>query len=245
MTGLTPDSPRLSEEAGGDVHGFPVAADPERALAIQHARAAARPALAALFLLDHRFGTILAGTGEPQIGAMRLIWWREALERLDASPAPAEPLLTTVAETLLPLGISGAELAAMEEGWMALLEGDPPDAELIARHGEERGARLFLLAGRILGEEAVSPDGLLADAGAGWALADLARRLRSPVGAAGARDQAVKRLEIIADRRWPRSLRPLGMLAMLARRDAQASSPERRGAPGRLLRMLRHRLTGR
>jgi hypothetical protein len=46
--------------------------------------------------------------------------------------------------------------------------------------------------------------------------------------------------------RLPPRLRPLGMLSALARRDAGEGRPrwEPRGSPRRMLRMLRHRLTG-
>jgi phytoene synthase len=46
--------------------------------------------------------------------------------------------------------------------------------------------------------------------------------------------------------RWPARLRPLGMLAAVAKRDLEPKRPrwERPGSPGRMLRMLRHRLTG-
>ena len=43
----------------------------------------------------------------------------------------------------------------------------------------------------------------------------------------------------------PKPLRPLGMLAVLARRDAGRGLPlERPGSPARVLRAVRHRLTG-
>ena len=237
--GLTPDSVSLWESLR---HG----ADPERALAIVHAPAAARPALTTLFLLDLRFGEILAATRDPQIGAMRLTWWREALEKLDITPPPAEPLLEAVAETLLPRGLSGDSLGEMEDGWYALLEGDPPGAELIRRHGAARGGALFVLAGRLLaGEAADGSADLLRAAGTGWALVDLSRRLSDPIASAEARAQAVNALESIGKRRWPRSLRPLGMLARLAIIDAHAAAVAQPGSPARMLRMAWHRLSGR
>ncbi len=227
---------------GTDVAASLRAADPERALAIAYAPAPIRPALAALFMLDLRFGAILSATREPMIGAMRLAWWREALETLDRAAPPAEPLLGVLAAHVVPRGVAGAELAAMEDGWAALLEGDPPAAAQIARHGEERGARLFGLAGRLLGD---SDEKLTGAAGAGWALADLAQRLSNAGAAAEARRQALARLEAIRGRRWPAALRPIGMLAVLARRDAERPEARRPGSPRRLARMLAHRLTGR
>lgn len=213
--------------------------DPERALAVLHAPAAARPALAALFALDRHLGGIVAGTTQPAIGQMRLLWWRDALAALDAAPPPAEPLLAAVARALLPAGVSGAELAAMIEGWAVLLDADMLDPDAIAAHGRGRGAVLFALAARLL-----AGGGDVAAAGEGWALADLAARLSEPGAAATAWRQAQARFAD-APRRWPRRLRAIGMLAMLARVDAARAERPARGTPGRVLRMLAHRLSGR
>lgn len=135
-------------------------------------------------------------------------------------------------------GVSGAALADIEDGWAALLDGEP-DAAAIARHGRERGGRLFAAAARLLGAEAPVVDA----AGTGWALADLAHRHRDPVVQGEARRQAVQALA--GSFRWPAPLRPLGALAVLARRDATGVGPRRQGSPARVTRMLAIRLTGR
>ena len=69
---------------------------------------------------------------QPALGAIRLAWWREALERLDTSPPPPEPRLQAVATELLPRGVTGAMLAELEDGWAALLD-EEPDVERIGR----------------------------------------------------------------------------------------------------------------
>ena len=219
-------------------------ADPERALALAYAPQSRRAGLAALWLLDERLGGIVASTTDPMVGAIRLAWWREALEELDRSPPPAEPLLQEIADTILPHGVSGAELAEIEAGWAVLLEEDPPGDEVIARHGSLRGGPLFAAASKLL---TGSPSEDAAAAGEGWALTDLGFRLSGEAGRASARTQAAARFRAIADYRWPTALRPLGMLAMLARRDAfrPATRDRRQGSPRRLLRAMRHRMTGR
>ena len=95
--------------------------DPDRRLALAYVPAARRPALEALWRLDVNLGAVLAGGRDPMIGRIRLAWWREALEALDRSPPAAEPLLRSLAAHVLPAGVSGAELAAMEQGWAELL----------------------------------------------------------------------------------------------------------------------------
>jgi 15-cis-phytoene synthase len=214
-------------------------ADPERALAVAYAPADRRAALTALFALDERFGGIVSSTSEPMIGLMRLAWWREALEKLDRDPAPAEPLLGVIAAAVLPRGVTGLSLSAIEDGWAALVDGES-DADSIARHGRERGGNLFKAAAALLGAD----DGRLAMAGEVWALTDLGYRHSSRM----VRDNALARAREIAGTmpsgRWNSAARPLAALFVLAQRDALAKHRSQ-GAPGRLLRMLALRLTGR
>ncbi len=181
---------------------------------------------------------MLATGREPMVTRIRLAWWREALERLDREKAPAEPVLQALAAHVLPT-ISGAELAAMEEGWAQLVGEGPLDPDALHHYAARRGGLLFAYSARLLGSP--SP---VETAGARWALADLARR-SSSAGDAQAASSAALSLEEPGI--WPRKSRPLGMLSVLARRDLErgAGSLERQGSPARMLRMLRHWLTGR
>lgn len=214
-------------------------ADPERALAVDYAPVFLRGGLQVLFALDERFGTIVANTTEPTIGLVRLAWWRETLERLDGAAAPAEPLLTAIGAEIIARGVAGRALADIEDGWAALLDGEP-DGAAVARHGRERGGKLFRAAADLLS----SADEAVVAAGVGWALSDLAHRHSDPVVKAEARRQALVALAT-APRRWPKPLRPLGALAVLARRDAEHAGPRAQGSPRRVARMLAMRLTGR
>ncbi|MET0376783.1 MAG: squalene/phytoene synthase family protein, partial [Rhizorhabdus sp.] len=69
--------------------------DPERQLALTYAPPPVRAGLACLWQIDERMAAIVAAAREPAIGAMRLLWWRDALAKLDdaEAPVPAEPLL--------------------------------------------------------------------------------------------------------------------------------------------------------
>jgi 15-cis-phytoene synthase len=60
-----------------------------------------RPAFDALFAIDDALGAVVASSTQPALGAIRLAWWRDALERLDVSPPPPEPRLQAVARELL------------------------------------------------------------------------------------------------------------------------------------------------
>jgi phytoene synthase len=210
--------------------------NPDRILALSYVPAARRPALKALFRLDTALGAVLAGGRDPMLSRIKLAWWREALEKLDREKAPAEPVLEALAAHVLPAGVTGGELAEMEEAWAVLLSDHLLTAEDLDLYAAKRGGLLFAYAARLLGGEGEAD-------GEAWALVDLARHS----GNAEDRDAALAAARARpVPPRLPASLRPLGMLAALARRDAEPSRPhwEPQGSPKRMLRMLRHRLTG-
>ena len=190
-----------------------------------------RPAFEALFQVDAAMGDVVARATQPVLGAVKLAWWRERLEELDQGMVPAEPRLRAVAERLLPRGVSGAELAALEDGWATLLE-----AQVEPQRISERGAALFRLGGRLLRAE----DERLGDAGALMALVSVGRR-----GLPDLLDQARDYERPLVRHRFARRLRPLTALARLAVRDLRSGPPfEPEGAPPRLAAMLRHRWSG-
>lgn len=215
--------------------------DADRLLALTYVSVDCRPAVRALWNLDATLGAVLAGGREPMIGRIKLAWWRDALEGLDDGKAPAEPVLQAIAEYILPKGISGADLASMEEGWVCLLNQERLSTADLDAYAEGRGSRLFRHTAKLLGAPAGEEVG---KGGEAWALVDLARRSADAADVDAALAAARGRAETS---RWPGRLRPLGMLAALARRDAEPDRRrwEQQGAPGRMLRMFRLRMTGR
>lgn len=208
--------------------------DPERALALVYAPQERRAALAVLWRLDERLGRVLDIAQEPMIRAIRLAWWREALEALDTRPAPDEPLLQDVVAHILPCGVTGAELSELEAGWSILVD-VPPD---LGGHAAARGPVLFSLAARLVG--GADDARRLADAGEGWALIDRLARGDGGDDGVALRARALLLLERALAKRWPRALRSLGVLAALALRDARPGGLESRrpGAPARIWRAL-------
>ena len=207
--------------------------DPERRLALAYVPTSRRAAVEALWRLDVALASVLATGREPMVSRIRLAWWREALERLDRAPPPAEPVLEALSARVLPAGVTGAGLAAMTDAWEPLLSPDPLSEGDLREYAARRG-RLFALTAQLLG-------GGEAD-GEGWALIDFARHSSNQAEAARALELA---RAVAMPVRWPRPLRPLGMLAVLARRDAGLGLPlEPAGSPARMMRMVRHRLTG-
>ena len=199
----------------------------DRDLVRLHWPVAVRPAFDALLAIDDVMGEVVAGASQPTLGAIKLAWWRAALERLDEAPPPGEPRLQAVVAKLFTYGISGAELAGIEDGWAALLD-EHIDWERVATRGE----RFFARGAQLLGHNHAG----LAEAGRAFGLGDAARR--GVAVPAAALTQARQRL---GPARFPRMLRPLTALTCLALRDPR--EPE--ATPGRAFALLRHRLTGR
>jgi len=190
-----------------------------------------RPAFDALLGIDDALAEVVATSTQPALGAIRLAWWREALERLDTSPPPPEPRLQAVAAELLPRGIAGKAVAVLEDGWATLLD-EEPDPERIAARGE----RLFALLAQLLG----GTDKLLDAAGRIYAYETARRRQLAANPHPPAED-----IRKLAGHRFPRRLRPVTALARLAARDArQAPVIELEATPGRALALLSHRLFG-
>ncbi|HEV2867630.1 MAG TPA: squalene/phytoene synthase family protein [Allosphingosinicella sp.] len=214
--------------------------DPDRRLALAYVPATRRPAVDALWRLDVTLGAVLVTGRDPMVSRIRLAWWRESLEKLDRAPPPAEPVLEALARRVLPEGVTGAQLAEMEQGWSLLTEPHPLSRADLDAYAQRRGGRLFRYAALLLGE---APEPAVDHAGEAWALVDLARRSSNQAEAAAALAAACERP---LPRSWPRRLRPIGMLAVLARRDAVRAPAtwEPQGSPRRMLRMLGHRLTG-
>src|SRR3546814_7084536 len=110
--------------------------DPDRTLALSYVPAKHRPAVEALWRLDAALGAVLAGGREPLIGQIKLVWWRDALEKLDRERAPAEPVLRAVAEHVVPI-VPGAALAEFEEAWSVLLNQEARSSSRSERHTSE------------------------------------------------------------------------------------------------------------
>jgi len=211
-------------------------------LALTYAPLPNRGALAALFSLDRAMGDVVRTTKEPLLGPIRLAWWRERLEELDDDgTAPAEPRLQQAAAELIPRGVTGRELAALEGGWLRMFDPFPWTVQT-SEAIWFRGNLLFGLGARVVGRA----DERIQGAGGLWTLVDAARHCSDPQSRAMLVEQARSFARGLAGVRFPGPLRPLSTLTVLAIRDCRRGEPfEREGTPGRAAAMLRHRFSGR
>jgi phytoene synthase len=193
-----------------------------------------RPSFATLWNLDLAFADIVASTTQTALGAIRMAWWRERLQELDAGiSAPDEPRLRAIQRHLVTRGISGEELSQLEDGWLPLLEPFPWD-EAAAEGLRLRGRVLFGIGARLLEGE---PEDAKA-AGALWSLVDGVRHCSDADSRQVLCGAARVSLGEVPTR-LPSNLRPLTILAALAAYDLRPG-----GRLGRIGAALAHRLRG-
>jgi len=179
-------------------------------LALAYAPAAARADWLTLLTFEHRLSQAARSAREPMLGQIRLTWWRDRLGEPASANPRGEPLLARLADW----GVGRQALAALVDGWEAvLIHAAPGDAVREAFIGGHCAACQALAA------KIGAPQGRVEAAAVAWAsheynsLYRLAGQVpRKPTGW----------------RRLPRGLRPLGVLAVL-------SDPRGSGA-GRVLR---------
>jgi phytoene synthase len=197
--------------------------DPDRLFALDHVPARHRGAVAAVWALDEQLGQIVASTTQPMVGQMRLLWWREALEKRMSG----HPLLAEMAAAF-ECGIEAEALGALIDGWEELLDPLPLDACKLAAFAKARGGQLFAMTAWICG--VTSAPG----AGEGWALADFGLRCSDKETSTRALAMASKILGDVNVKSLPRSLR---ILIRLARSDVEVGRKITR-TPWRFLRSV-------
>jgi phytoene synthase len=200
-----------------------------------------RPAFGALWNLDLAFADIIATSSEPALGAIRMAWWRERLEELDAGArAPAEPRLGAVAAELLPRGVSGADLSRLEDAWLPLL--NPfPWVEEAAEGLRQRGRILFGIGAYLLKGNRRDAEA----AGALWSLVDAARHCSDLPSRTYLLKEARNAIADLPRERPPMALRALTVLAALAAHEVLRNKPlDMGGGMGRLSVAVTHRIRG-
>jgi phytoene synthase len=203
------------------------ARDRDRYLATLYAPAAVRPALFALHALDLELAAVVVTTTEAMLGEIRLAWWREALNRLDTAPPPAQPTLAALARHALPLGVTGQALEPLEDGFLSLLLEERLAGATLDSHLDRRGGTLFGACATALGVAQSSAQVL----GRVWALGQL---IRPGVKAPPVDPDDARRIAAAAfPARLVPALRPLAALADFAVADvARALGDRPLGLPG-------------
>jgi len=210
-------------------------------LAVSYVPSHNRRALKALFAIDAAMGDVVRTSSEPMIGQIRLAWWRERLEELDQGKVPAEPRLQAVADALIPRGISGHDIAGLEDGWLKMFTPFAWDLSVVEALWF-RGRLLFWLGAKLLSKT----NDRIEAAGGLWAVIDAARHCSDQQSRTQLLEEGRKLGRGLSKAKFEPAVRPLSMLTVLAIRDLRRSEPfEPEGTPGRAAAMFRHRFFGR
>ena len=137
--------------------------DPDRAAVIAFQPAATRPALYALHAFNLEVAHLRETAGEPALGAMRLQWWRDALDEAASGRERRHAVLQPLAAAIREHGLPGDRFRRLLDARELDLDAAPP-ADLPA-YARETGGTLAALAGRIVSGRTGSED-----IGAAWAL---------------------------------------------------------------------------
>ena len=192
---------------------------PPLELALAYAPASARERWRGLLALDRRLQRIALGAREAVLAQIKLAWWRERFAMPAARWPGGEPLLAA----LHAWEPQRAALAGLVDGWEGLV-GAEADAAAVGTLVEARAQACAALADLLGHGDAVGETLAVARI---WARRDLAGRLGFGSGPPE-----------IPPIRLPRAMRPLAVLAELARSGEG-------GAALRLARAVRVGLLGR
>ena len=148
--------------------------DPDRYLTVLFAPAARRAALFALYAFNIEVAKTAEVVSEAPLGLLRLQWWRDALEAIEAGQTPrhavAEPLAEAVRRHNLDPALFGRLIDAREFD----LEGRAPaDLTALEAYAAGTSAGLVHLALQVLGVEAATARAAGSHAGIAWALTGL------------------------------------------------------------------------
>lgn len=195
--------------------------DFDRSTALQQMPYSIRRAMGALWAIDSAFADVISTTSELQLGAIRIVWWRDQLELLDTGkPPPFEWRLQEVAQELLPRGITGAELSQLERAWLPLLE-PFPWRDAVADGLALRGRVLFSAGARLLGGDPEEAEA----AGALWSLVDGARHCSDFHSRMYLLNRARQAIGTLPREKPPKRLRRLTGLAAMAAHDVLRNRP--------------------
>ena len=141
------------------------AADPDRALAALFAPRDVRDDLLALYAFNAELARIADQVTEPDLGAIRLQWWREAIEQAASGENTGHPVADTFGAVLARRGLSKARIGGLIDARsFDIGETVMPDSRTLEAYLFDTTGGLFALAAEIAGAEGEKRD-LVAEAG--------------------------------------------------------------------------------
>jgi phytoene synthase len=173
-------------ERGDTVRRIARSGDLDRALAALFAPRDGRADLLALYAFNVELSRIAEQVTEPELGAIRLQWWCEALERAAQGEATGHPVADALGETQRRHGLSVGMLAGLIDARsFDIATKTMPDWNALETYLHDTAGALFGLGAACFGASGSSLEPAASQAGLGYGLTGLMRAL--PVHAARGR----------------------------------------------------------
>ena len=173
-------------ERGDTVRRIARSGDPDRALAALFAPRQTRADLLALFALNVELARIAEQVSEPELGAIRLQWWRDALERAKEGEATGHPVADAFGEVMRRRSLAPDRIAGLLDARAFDIENKfMPDWSSLEAYLRDTAGALFALGAACGGASGASVEPAASQAGLAYGLTGLMRAL--PVHAASGR----------------------------------------------------------
>lgn len=117
-----------------------------------------RPGIWAVLAFNQEVAKTHSVVSEPMLGEIRLQWWREALDSIEAGAPREHPVVQALA-SIEQFGAIRPMLERVIDGWAKVLEADQTDLSDLVNHAEETGGVLVQALTLIL-DPAASKDTL-------------------------------------------------------------------------------------
>jgi phytoene synthase len=160
--------------------------DPDRSLAALFAPSEARERLFALYAFNVELARIPDQVSEPDLGFIRLQWWREALERSQRGWLTGNPVADAFGAVLRRRRIASSQVAALIDARsFDIAEKIMTDWPTLEAYLRATAGTLFVLAAEIVGAKSENLEPAVRSAALAYGLAGLMRAL--PVNASKGR----------------------------------------------------------
>lgn len=171
---------------GETVRRIARAGDPDRALAALFAPREARADLFALYAFNVELARVAEQVSEPGLGAIRIQWWREAIDKAASGETAGHPVADAFGDVVRRRALAPERVDSLVEAReFDAARGVMPDQASLEAYLRDTAGNLFALSASILGarDEAIAPAANAA--GLAYGLTGLMRAL--PMHAASGR----------------------------------------------------------
>lgn len=207
---------------GDSVRPIARAGDPDRTLAALFAPREARADLFTLYAFNVELARIAEQVSEPGLGAIRLQWWREAVDRAAKGEATGHPVADALSVAMSQRKLSRQRIDALIDARIFDVETKiMPDWASLDAYLHDTAGGLFALGAECLGARGPSLEPAASQAGLAYGLTGLMRAL--PVHAASGR------VDLPADALISHGTSPEAMLAGMTSDGLLAVLAELRG----------------